>query len=61
MFESDIIFFQSDIILGLGSHDSRVAIEAARLWLAGWADVLVFSGRSGNLTLGKCNVTELCL
>ncbi|KAK3105366.1 hypothetical protein FSP39_023529, partial [Pinctada imbricata] len=50
--------FQSDVILGLGSHDTRVSIEAAGLWLAGWADILAFSGCSGNLTSGKWQVSE---
>lgn len=45
---------QSDVIVGLGSHDPRVAIETAWLWLGGWAKVIVFTGHSGNLTAGKC-------
>ncbi|XP_033728175.1 uncharacterized protein SCO4629-like [Pecten maximus] len=49
---------KSDIIIGLGSHDRRVAIEASRLWLAGYADLLMFSGKSGNLTLGKWGKSE---
>lgn len=39
--------------MGLGSHDPRVAMETAMLWFEGWADVIVFTGRSGNLTAGE--------
>ncbi|OWF42368.1 uncharacterized protein LOC110461173 [Mizuhopecten yessoensis] len=49
---------KSDIILGLGSHDKRVAKEASRLWLAGYGDILMFSGKSGNLTRGKWGKSE---
>ncbi|XP_069108400.1 uncharacterized protein SCO4629-like [Argopecten irradians] len=49
---------KSDLILGLGSHDRRVAVEAARLWLAGYGDLLMFSGKSGNLTSGKWDKSE---
>ncbi|KAJ8320956.1 hypothetical protein KUTeg_002543 [Tegillarca granosa] len=47
-----------DIIIGLGSHDPRVAEEAARLFLDGWAETLMFSGKSGNLTKGKWDKPE---
>lgn len=40
----------SDIILGLGSYDLRVADHCAALYLAGIADRVVFSGASGNWT-----------
>ncbi|XP_062589961.1 uncharacterized protein SCO4629-like [Saccostrea cucullata] len=49
---------KSDVIVGLGSHDPRVAIETALLWLEGWADIIVFSGHSGNLTAGRWNKSE---
>ncbi|XP_048778679.2 uncharacterized protein SCO4629-like [Ostrea edulis] len=49
---------KSDVIIGLGSHDPRVAMETAMLWLEGWADVVVFSGHSGNLTDGRWNQSE---
>ncbi|KAJ8320083.1 hypothetical protein KUTeg_001670 [Tegillarca granosa] len=49
---------KSDIIIGLGSHDPRLAKEAARLWLDGWAETLMFSGKSGNLTKGKWDKPE---
>ncbi|MDA7866928.1 YdcF family protein [Verrucomicrobia bacterium] len=41
---------QSDIILGLGSYDIRVADHCAALYLAGIAGRVVFTGASGNWT-----------
>jgi len=41
---------QSDIILGLGSYDLRVADHCAALYQAGIAGRVVFSGASGNWT-----------
>ena len=41
---------KSDCILVMGSHDVRVAHYAARLFLAGWAPLLVCSGGRGALT-----------
>ncbi|HEY9695687.1 MAG TPA: ElyC/SanA/YdcF family protein [Trichocoleus sp.] len=38
-----------DAILGLGSFDQGVAAHAARLWLAGWAKYIVFSGGVAHL------------
>jgi uncharacterized SAM-binding protein YcdF (DUF218 family) len=35
---------KADIILTLGSHDIRVAEYSAKLWLDGWAPLLVCSG-----------------
>ncbi|XP_060081958.1 uncharacterized protein SCO4629-like [Ylistrum balloti] len=49
---------KSDLILGLGSHDKRVAMEASRLWLNGYGDFLMFSGKSGNLTRGRWRKSE---
>lgn len=43
---------KADCILTLGSHDLRVAEHAADLYLAGWADTLIFSGGLGRLTEG---------
>ena len=43
---------KSDIILVLGSHDTRVAEWGAQLYLDGWAPILMFSGGLGNLTQG---------
>lgn len=41
---------KADCIIGLGSHDTRVAERAAELWRAGWAPLVVFSGHLGSLT-----------
>jgi uncharacterized SAM-binding protein YcdF (DUF218 family) len=41
---------KSDIILALGSHDTRVAERAADLFLQGYAPIIVFSGGIGRLT-----------
>jgi len=40
----------TDCILVLGSHDTRVAERGAELYLQGWAPLLVFSGGLGNFT-----------
>ncbi|RCV54524.1 YdcF family protein [Marinitenerispora sediminis] len=42
----------ADLILGLGSHDLRVAEHAAALWHAGVAPVVLFSGDRGRRTAG---------
>jgi uncharacterized SAM-binding protein YcdF (DUF218 family) len=49
---------QADAILVLGSHDTRVAVRAAELWLAGYAPLLVFSGGYGRLTEGNWTEAE---
>lgn len=49
---------KSDIIIALGSHDVRVAERAAELWYDRYADIILFSGKSGNLTRGKWKKTE---
>jgi uncharacterized SAM-binding protein YcdF (DUF218 family) len=49
---------QADAILVLGSHDTRVAVRAAELWLAGYAPLLVFSGGLGRLTEGNWTEAE---
>jgi uncharacterized SAM-binding protein YcdF (DUF218 family) len=41
---------KSDVILVLGSHDTRVATHAARLWHEGWAPLLAISGGRGKVT-----------
>ena len=48
----------ADCILGLGSHDVRVAERAAELYLDGWAPIIVFSGGLGNFTLGNWDRPE---
>jgi uncharacterized SAM-binding protein YcdF (DUF218 family) len=41
---------RADAILVLCSHDRRVAEYGARLWLEGWAPLLIFSGGLGSIT-----------
>jgi hypothetical protein len=41
---------KADVIVALGSHDTRVAERAAEVFLAGWAPLLVCSGHLGALT-----------
>ncbi|XP_061115223.1 uncharacterized protein SCO4629-like [Conger conger] len=43
---------KSDVIIGLGCHDLRVAERAASLFLEGWAPWLLFTGYLGNQTAG---------
>jgi uncharacterized SAM-binding protein YcdF (DUF218 family) len=43
---------KADVIIALGSHDTRVAERAAQLYREGWAGLVVCSGRLGSLTLG---------
>jgi len=40
----------ADVIIVLGSHDTRVAERGADVFLAGWAPLIVFSGNLGALT-----------
>jgi uncharacterized SAM-binding protein YcdF (DUF218 family) len=40
----------SELILVLGSHDTRVAARGAELYLQGYAPLIVFSGNLGSLT-----------
>ena len=49
---------KSDCILVLCSHDPRVAVYSAELFLAGWAPLLVFSGNVGELTSGMYGQPE---
>jgi uncharacterized SAM-binding protein YcdF (DUF218 family) len=46
------------IILGLGSYDLNVADYCAELYLQGYAQKLMFSGKAGNWTQGRWNKTE---
>jgi uncharacterized SAM-binding protein YcdF (DUF218 family) len=41
---------KSDCIMALGSHDLRVAERGAKLWLQGYAPLLIVSGGLGNFT-----------
>ncbi|MCP9955152.1 YdcF family protein [Actinomadura madurae] len=43
---------KADVILALGSHDTRVAVHAARLWHEGWSPLVVVSGGRGKITSG---------
>lgn len=43
---------KADCIVGMGSHDIRVAERSAELFLDGWAPLLVFTGYLGRLTSG---------
>ncbi|SHM43235.1 Uncharacterized SAM-binding protein YcdF, DUF218 family [Cyclobacterium lianum] len=45
-------------ILVLGSHDTRVAVRGAELWLEGLAEYLIFSGGLGNFTQGVWDEAE---
>jgi len=40
----------ADVIIVLGSHDTRVAERGAEVFLAGWAPLIVLSGNLGALT-----------
>lgn len=48
----------ADLILALGSNDTRVADRAAELYLAGWAGTLIFSGGAGALTRDRFDRPE---
>ncbi|WP_344589545.1 YdcF family protein [Actinomadura vinacea] len=42
----------SAVIVAMGCHDLRVAVQAARLWHEGWAPLVVVSGGRGKVTSG---------
>ncbi|XP_078274836.1 uncharacterized protein SCO4629-like isoform X3 [Rhinoraja longicauda] len=44
---------KSDVIIGLGCHDIRVAERAANLYLEDWAPLILFTGYLGNHTVVK--------
>lgn len=48
----------SDVIVVLGSHDTRVAERGAEVLLGGWAPVIVFSGHLGALTRERWRRSE---
>ena len=48
----------ADVILVLGSHDTRVAERGAELFLAGSAPLIVFSGHLGSLTAERWTRSE---
>ncbi|GCB72489.1 uncharacterized protein SCO4629-like [Scyliorhinus torazame] len=49
---------QSDVIIGLGCHDIRVAERAANLYLENWAPQILFTGYLGNHTVGVWHQPE---
>uniref|UniRef100_UPI00398F37D2 uncharacterized protein SCO4629-like n=1 Tax=Pristiophorus japonicus TaxID=55135 RepID=UPI00398F37D2 len=49
---------KSDVIIGLGCHDIRVAERAANLYLADWAPLMLFTGYLGSHTSGKWDRPE---
>ena len=49
---------RADCILVLGSHDPRVGEYGAKLFLEGWAPLIVFSGGLGRLTQGLWDEPE---
>lgn len=42
----------AEAIVAMGSHDVRVAVQAARVWHEGWAPLVVVSGGRGKVTAG---------
>jgi uncharacterized SAM-binding protein YcdF (DUF218 family) len=50
--------FQADVILVLGSHDTRVAERGAELFHERWAPLLIFSGGLGAITRDIWNEPE---
>ncbi|XP_076357941.1 uncharacterized protein SCO4629-like [Tachypleus tridentatus] len=49
---------KSDVIMLLGNNDIRTAEHAAQLYLLGYGDWLVISGKAGNMTKGKWKQPE---
>lgn len=49
---------QNRIVLGLGSYDLRVTDYCAELYLNKFVDKILFTGKSGNWTVGRYNKTE---
>lgn len=49
---------QADVIMAFGCADPMVGERAARLFLDGWAPVLLFSGGLGKGTLGRLQKSE---
>lgn len=41
---------KSDVVIGMGSHDTKVAKRSAQIFLDGYADRLLFTGGVGRLT-----------
>ncbi|MFZ5989215.1 MAG: YdcF family protein [Bacillota bacterium] len=49
---------KSDCVIVLGSHDTRVALRGADIYLQGYAPLIVFSGGLGKVTRHIWNMTE---
>ncbi|MBN1263085.1 MAG: YdcF family protein [Candidatus Pacebacteria bacterium] len=49
---------KADLIMVMGSHDTRVAERGAEIFLKKYAPLIVFSGGLGNLTKGKWRESE---
>lgn len=49
---------KSDVIIGMGSLDTRIAERAAELFLQGYGDSLVFTGGYGKITKDRQAQTE---
>jgi uncharacterized SAM-binding protein YcdF (DUF218 family) len=49
---------KSDLIIGLGSYDTRVAKHCAELLANDWAPLVIFTGAEGNFTRGKWPKSE---
>jgi uncharacterized SAM-binding protein YcdF (DUF218 family) len=52
---------KADCIFVLGSHDTRVAEHSAKIFLQGWAPLLIFSGGLGRLTKESWTESEATL
>lgn len=49
---------KADVIIGLGSYDTKTAVHCAKLYTNGVAPLVVFTGKDGNWTRGKWEKTE---
>lgn len=54
----DMPVLPSDIIVGLGSLETRVAERAAELYLNGYGKVVIFTGATGRMTAGVLKQSE---
>lgn len=52
---------KSDVIIGLGCHDIRVAERAAHLYLEEWAPLILFTGYLGSHTVGVWHKAEAAI
>jgi uncharacterized SAM-binding protein YcdF (DUF218 family) len=54
----DMPVHKSDVIVGMGTLDNRVAERSAQLFLDGLADLLVFTGGFGRITKNRHTTSE---